>query len=89
MQQVRGSFLYVLRSIDPNTLLVGDGRAVTAYDRLASEVMAVEKGNATPGLFETSELNGHLVISRVEGPPKRVEPVLSERLESDVASKLD
>ena len=89
MQQIRGSFLHVLRSIDPEVLLVGDGRASSVYDRLATEVAAIERGNATSGLYEVSEFNSHLVISRVDGPPKRVEPVLSQRLESDLVSNLD
>jgi len=89
MSRIRGSYLYVLSSLDPEVLLVGDNRASIAFDRAAEEARAAAEGHATPGLYETSMLNGRLVILRIDGGPGRIVPVLAQRFESDLASRLD
>ena len=70
-------------------LLVGDNQASLAFDRATKEARAAADGHATPGMYETSMLNGRIVISRIDGGPGQIVPVLAQRLESDLASKLD
>src|SRR5882672_12711065 len=69
MKHLRGGLLHVLGSLEPEMLLVGDNQASLAFDRATKEARAAADGHATPGMYETSMLNGRIVISRIDGGP--------------------